>query len=185
MFRIPQMRANDVVRLCNGLFNGMDLSKDYGGWTIAQALSFIEAMLGKSDAHRGPIRFQKRTIGGSTMPLAVKAKLLDDVFCHPVTGANQNISHPQDAPVHAIPGRESAGYDFFQRPLIRGPGTQISLVDRSLAGIGCIEALCNLTLSTSDFYYELDYVRRGMKPRVRPGSNNALALHTWLVFRRG
>jgi hypothetical protein len=43
----------------------------------------------------------------------------------------------------------------------------------------------NYTLSTSDFYYELDFARRGMKPRVRPGSGNAPALHTWPVFRRG
>jgi hypothetical protein len=141
-FRIPQMRANDVVRLCKGLFDGMDLSHDYGGWNIAQALSFIEAMLGKSDTHRGPIRFWKHTIGGPVVPLAVRVKLLDNVFCHPAAGANQNFSHPQDAPIRTRPGREVAGHDFFQRPLIRGPGTQISLVDRSLAGIGCIEALC-------------------------------------------
>jgi hypothetical protein len=148
MFRIPQMRANDVVRLCKGLVEGMDLSKDYGSWTIAQALNFIEAMLGKSDVYRGPIRFQRHTISGSVVPLAVNAKLLNDVFCHPATGANQSFSHPQDAPVRAVPGRESAGYDFFQRPLIRGPGAQIFVVDRSLAGIGCIEALCRQLRAT-------------------------------------
>ncbi|OCX21920.1 MULTISPECIES: hypothetical protein [Pseudomonas] len=141
LFRIPQMRPSDVVKIARGMLGWFDLSEPTkGGWSVNQVLEVIGYLLSPSLDARGPIFITETEIrrGCPDTPSNVVAKILDDVLSHPCTGANKNFSLPTDAPTSA---QKSSGQDFFLRPLIRSSGRQFILLDRSVCAPACLEAL--------------------------------------------
>ncbi|MCH5509686.1 hypothetical protein [Pseudomonas syringae] len=141
LFRIPQMRPSDVVKIARGMLGWFDLSKPTkGGWSVNQALEIIGYLLSPSFAARGPIFITEVEIRRNCPdipPIAV-ASILDNMLSHPYTGANKNFSLPTDAPTST---HKTSGQDFFLRPLIRSSGRRFILLDRSVCAPACLEAL--------------------------------------------
>lgn len=141
LFRIPQMRPRDVIKVARGMLGWLDMSKPTeGGWSIDQALEIISYLLRSSSDVHGPIFFEEADIRRACpgIPREIVTQILDGVLSHPFNGANRNFSRPTDAPT---PETKSAGHDFFLRPLIRSSGRRFLLLDRSVCAPACLEAL--------------------------------------------
>lgn len=144
LFRIPQMRPTDVVKIARGMFSWLDTSiPTKGGWSIDQVLDIISYMLDPSRDVRGPIFVTESDIrrSCSKIPREIVTKILSEVLSHPSSGANQNFSRPTDAPIPENPNSNNAGHDFFLRPLLRMSSLQFVLLDRSVCAPACLEAL--------------------------------------------
>jgi len=141
LFRIPQMRPSDVIKIARGALGWLDLSEPTkGGWSVNQALEVIGYLLSPSLDARGPTFITEAEIRRNCpdIPPIVVAQILDDALSHPCIGANKNFSLPTDAPTSA---HKSSGQDFFLRPLIRSSGRRYILLDRSVCAPACVEAL--------------------------------------------
>ena len=144
LFRIPQMRPTDVVKIARGLFSWLDTSvPTKGGWSIDQVLEIIGYLLDPGRNVRGPIFVTESDIRRSCshIPREIVTQILSEVLSHPLSGANQNFSRPTDAPIPEDPNAKNAGHDFFLRPLLRMSDQQFVLLDRSVCAPACLEAL--------------------------------------------
>ena len=144
LFRIPQTRPTDVVKIARGMLSWLDASvATKAGWSIDQVLEVIDYLLYFSRNVRGPIFVTESDVrrACSHIPLEVVKKILSDVLSHPLSGANQNFSRPTDAPILDDPSLKNAGHDFFLRPLLRISERQFVLLDRSVCAPACLEAL--------------------------------------------
>lgn len=144
MFCLPQIRGRDIPHILRGLVDKMDLSQLYGtGWSIAQALIVIEAVLTISRDRRGPLRLSLEDIASACDGVAQAdvRKVIDDMLCHPAQGANQRFERPADSPDDTRPFAERNGTDFNFRPLIRADASSYYLLDRAACSLGCVEAL--------------------------------------------
>jgi hypothetical protein len=144
LFRIPQMRATDVVKVARGMFSWLDTSMPTkGGWSIDQVLDIIAYLLDPSRDVRGPAFVTESDIRRSCphIPPKLITQILSEVLSHQSSGANQNFSLPTDAPIPDDPNFKNTGHDFFLRPLIRMSDRQFFLLDRSVCAPACLEAL--------------------------------------------
>ena len=120
LFRIPQMRPSDVVKVARGMFGWLKTSAPTkAGWSIDQVLEIMNYLLDPVRDARGPIFVDeadiRRASGG---PRKIVTQILDEVLSHPPVGANRNFSRPADAPIPENPDLKDAGHDFFLRPLL-------------------------------------------------------------------
>ncbi|MEB1940257.1 hypothetical protein VDR55_21805, partial [Xanthomonas campestris pv. campestris] len=144
LFRIPQMRPTDVVKIARGMFSWLDTSvPTKGGWSINHVLEIIDYLLDPGRNARGPIFVTESDIRRSCshIPREIVTQILSEVLSHPLSGANQNFSRPTDAPAPEGPNVKSAGHDFFLRPLLRMSDQQFSLLDRSVCAPAFLEAM--------------------------------------------
>ncbi len=141
MFRIPQLRPTDAVRLCNGLLGFQDLTTPTpDGWTLSQALEVVDALFSCTPDKRGPIILAAKDICDHLphIPKPIISHLLDTVLCHPQSGSNKHFSRPTDAPSKEAPEQ---GVDFLFKPLIKASGRRFVIMDRAVAAASCPEAL--------------------------------------------
>ena len=144
LFRIPQMRPTDVVKIARGMFSWLDTSlPTKGGWSIDHVLEIIGYLLHPGRNVRGPIFVTESDIWRSctNIPRAIVTQILSEVLSHPLSGANQKFSRPTDAPIPEDPNFKNTGYDFFLRPLLRMSNQQFALLDCSVCAPACLEAL--------------------------------------------
>lgn len=144
LFRIPQMRPTDVVKVAQGMLGWLDTSAPTSaGWSIDQALAIISYILDPSRDVRGPVVIDEADIRRACpgIPPKLITCILDKVLSHPAIGANQNFSRPTDAPIPDDANLKDAGHDFFLRPLLRLSGRRFLLIDRSVCAPNCLEAL--------------------------------------------
>jgi hypothetical protein len=144
LFRIPQMRPTDVVKIARGMFSWLDTNvPGKWGWSIDQVLDIIGYLLDPRRNVRGPVFVTESDIrrACSHIPREIVTQILSEVLSHPSSGANQNFSRPTDAPIPEDPNFKSAGHDFFLRPLLRMSDQQFVLLDRSVCAPACLEAL--------------------------------------------
>jgi Holliday junction resolvase-like predicted endonuclease len=144
LFRIPQTRPADIVRVARGMFDWLNTSAPTkAGWSIDQVLEIIGCLLDPARDVRGPIFVDEASIRRACpgVPREVATQILDEVLSHPPAGANRNFARPTDAPVPENPDLKEAGHDFFLRPLLRGSGRRFILLDRSVCAPACLEAL--------------------------------------------
>ena len=143
LFRIPQLRGSDVEKMARGILSDCDFAKKRGtGWTINEVLEIGAALLEASRHPPGPHRF---TLSGLStacpnIQRATIAAVLEDVLCHPGSGANQNFSKPTDAPGKSR-GEPDVGHNSYYRPLFSRDRKAFWLAERAVGGIGCLEAL--------------------------------------------
>jgi hypothetical protein len=141
MFRFLQLRASDVVKICQGAFSFIDPDRVHpDGWTLSQAFEVIGYLINPRLDIRGPVIVDEREIGRSLshLPRSAVSAILRTVLSHAAGGANQHFSRPTDAPT---PDDKSRGADFYLKPLIRRPGNRYLIIDRSMCGWGYVEAL--------------------------------------------
>ncbi len=144
LFRIPQMRPKDVVKVARGIFDWLDTSAlTTAGWSIDHVLEIIGYLLDPVRDVRGPIFVDEADIRRACprIPRKTVTKILDEVLSHPPVGANRNFSRPTDAPIAENPDLKNAGHDFFLRPLLYQSGRRFCLLDRSVCAPACLEAL--------------------------------------------
>ena len=144
LFRVPQTRARDIVKLARGVLDWLNFSQQYGsGWSINDVLAVVDALLTLSRDRRGPITFNARDFRRACpdLPAETLHRVLEDVLCHGPGGANRNFLNPGDAPIRGVPEKEKAGQDFFLRPLLRDRGRSFVLLDRAACTPACLEAL--------------------------------------------
>jgi hypothetical protein len=144
LFRIPQIRPADVIRIARGMFGWLDMSTPtQAGWSIDHVLEIIGYLLDPVRDVRGPVVVDEADIrrACSKIPRKTVTQILDNVLSHPAVGANRNFSRPTDAPVPEDPDLKDAGHDFFLRPLLWQSGRRFILLDRSVCAPACLEAL--------------------------------------------
>lgn len=144
LFRIPQVRPTDVVKIARGMLSWLDTSvPTKAGWSIDQVIGVIEYLLRTYCDIRGPIFFAESDIrrAFTHIPREIMTQILSEVLSHPSSGANQNFSRPTDAPNLEDPNFREAGHDFFRRPLLRISNGQFVLLDGSVCAPACLEAL--------------------------------------------
>lgn len=160
LFRIPQMRPRDVLRVARGIFDWFDMSAPTkAGWSVDQALEIIGYLLNPVRDVRGPITIDEADLRRACpqIPRNLLTKFLDDVLSDPPVGTNLNFSRPTDAPIPENPdlkdaGQKDAGQDFFRRPLLHQSGRRFVLLDRSVCAPACLEALLSaLRSETKNF----------------------------------
>ena len=141
IFRFPQLRASDILKLCRGALSFIDFEDlTAAGWTLNQAFELISFMIAPIRDVRGPIAVAESEFRRALphIPESGLTHLLRDVFAHPVEGPNQRFSRPTDAPT---PEDRLNGPDFYLKPLIRRPDDSYLIADRSACGWGYLEAL--------------------------------------------
>jgi hypothetical protein len=122
LFRIPQIRGKDVVRLVRGVLDGLDFGRKYGGgWSINEVLAVTSTVLSLSRVRRGPFCINVRALRQACPKIDANTlqAILNDVLCHPTSGANQRFSRPGDAPVKGVPELEAhsrVAARFWQLP---------------------------------------------------------------------
>lgn len=144
LFRIPQMRPTDVVKVSRGMLGWLNTSEPTAaGWSIDQVLEIISYLLDPVRGVRGPIIVSAADIRRACprIPCAIVKIILDNVLSHPPSGANQGFSRPTDAPIPENPDLKERGHDFFLRPLLCQPGNRFIMLDRSVCAPACLEAL--------------------------------------------
>lgn len=144
LFRIPQMRPTDVVKIARGMLAWLDTSKPINaGWSIDHVLQIIGYLLDPVRDVRGPVFVDEADIlrACPEIPREIVAQILNDVLSHPLAGANRNFSRPTDAPISENPNLKNVGLDFFLRPLLHHSGRRFVLLDRSVCAPACLEAL--------------------------------------------
>lgn len=144
LFRIPQMRPTDVVKVARGMLGWLDgRAPTKAGWSVEQVLEIVGYLLDPARDVRGPIFVDEAGIRRACpgVPRKVVTQILDEVLSHPPTGANRNFARPTDAPIPENPELKDVGHDFFLRPLLRGSGRRFILLDRSVCAPACLEAL--------------------------------------------
>lgn len=138
LFRIPQLRPIDVVRILRGVLDFIDPSAVTAkGWSLDQLLAVISQILDPINS-RGPIILRTKIVAKKlpNIPRSTIQTIFDEVLCHPASGANQNFLCPTDAPTNEDP---SSGLTFGQRPLLK-LGKHYCLIDRAVCAPACIEA---------------------------------------------
>ena len=141
MFRFPQLRASDVMKICQGAFAFYDINQvQPGGWCLRDAFEIISYLIDTCHDVRGPVVVDERAVRRSLphIPRATVSAILRDVLSHADGGPNQHFSLPTDAPT---PTDKARGADFYLKPLIRRPGNRFLILDRSMCGWGYVEAL--------------------------------------------
>lgn len=144
LFRTPQMRPTDVVKIARGMFDWLDMSAPTkAGWSIDQVLEIISYLLDPARDVRGPIVLDEADIRRSCpkIPREIVTQILDEVLSHPPAGANRKFSRPTDAPIPETPELKDRGHDFFLRPQLYQSGRRFILLDRSVCAPACLEAL--------------------------------------------
>lgn len=144
LFRIPQMRSTDVVKIARGMFAWLDMSAPTRlGWSIDQVLEIIGYLLDPARDARGPIFVGQADIQRACpeIPREIVTQILDEVLSHPPTGVNRNFLLPMDAPIPTDNYFNLASHDFFNRPLLHHSGRRFILLDRSACAPACLEAL--------------------------------------------
>lgn len=159
LFRIPQMRPTDVVKLAHGMFDWLDMSAPTkAGWSISQALEIVAYLLDPVRDGRGPVFIDEADVRCACpkVPREIVTKVLDGVLSHSPAGSNQNFSRPMDAPILGHPDLRNVGHDFFLRPLLHHSGRRFILLDRSICAPACLEALLTpLRSETKEFDKEV------------------------------
>ena len=141
IFRFPQLRASDILKLCRGSLNFLDFEeKTSGGWTLKEAFAVISYLIDPVHDFRGPITVAEKNVRRALPDISkgIIATLLGDVLSHPTVGPNQRFSRPTDAPE---PTDILKGANFSLKPLIRRPKNRYMILDRSICGWGYVEAL--------------------------------------------
>ena len=141
MFRLPQLRPSDAVRLCKGLLGFRDeneLTPD--GWSLGHSLEIIGALFDRTPDIRGPVVIAEMDVRRALphVPTPAISYVLEQILSHPPGGANQNYSRPTDAPTA---DRPELGLDFSFKPLLRLSGRRFLMVDRSVCAAACPEAI--------------------------------------------
>lgn len=141
IFRFPQLRTSDILKICRGALSFLDCEKQTsGGWTLNEAFDVIRYLIDPVRNVRGPAPVAEKDVRRALPHINkdVVATLLRDVLAHPAEGPNHRFSRPIDTPT---PVDKSKGADFYLKPLIRRPGNRFLIVDRSICGWGYVEAL--------------------------------------------
>lgn len=141
LFRFSQLRSSDVLKLCKGALSFLDFDEPSpAGWTLNDAFEVVGHLNAPNRDARGSVIFSEHEVIQALPHISSDniAKLLREVFAHPVVGPNQKFSRPTDAPT---PDDKLKGADFYLKPLIRRPSDQYLLVDRSVCGWGYLESL--------------------------------------------
>jgi len=144
LFRFPQMRPADVVRIARGMLGWLDTSAPTkAGWSVDQALEIVAYLFDPVRDARGPVFVDEADVRRACprIPPRTVTQVLDQVLSHPPEGANQRFSRPTDAPIPENPVLKDAGHDFFLRPLLFHSGRRFILLDRSVCAPACLEAL--------------------------------------------
>lgn len=141
MFRFPQLRSSDILRLCRGALSFIEFADQTPlGWTLNAAFELIGYLTDPVRDVRGPVIIAQNEVSRALPHISegTIATLLRDVFAHPIEGPNRRFSHPMDAPT---PNDKLNGADFYLKPLILMPRDSYLIVDRSACGWGYVEAL--------------------------------------------
>lgn len=141
LFRFPQLRASDVLKICRGAFSFLDPEKLHpDGWTLSQAFEVIGHLTDPRHDIRGPVIVKEEEVRRALphIPRPIVSTIMRDVLSHPHQGANQRFSLPTDAPT---PEDKTKGADFNLKPLICRPGNKYLILDRSMCGWSYVEAL--------------------------------------------
>lgn len=142
LFCFPQIRGSDVATIARGVLSGMDFDSPLGsGWTMAEALAVMEAILSMTRDTRGPLRLDARQVAARCPSLAPERVLLTmrDLFSHSKVGANRRFQNPMHS--HGPDGESDPGDDFCERPLLRLDEDRFLLLDRSMCAPAFLEAL--------------------------------------------
>jgi hypothetical protein len=144
LFKTPQLRGSDVVKIIYGLIDSEALdTHSEENWTLRQAIQVIDAILTWSAERRGPVRIRARDV--RKLCPSVEGNLVDtilaNVLSHPEVGANQKFSRPTDAPTMTPGDGNDMGADFAQRPLLRYTEKSFMLMDRSACAAAFIESI--------------------------------------------
>jgi hypothetical protein len=134
MFRFPQLRTSDVLKICHGALGFMDPNvASANGWTLSEAFEVIAYLIAPIHDLRGPVNIDERAVTRALSHIRKETvtTILRDVLSHPIAGANQHFSMPTDP----------SGPEFHLKPLLRRPGNRYLIVDRSICGWGYVEAL--------------------------------------------
>ncbi|HKT28801.1 hypothetical protein [Dyella sp.] len=153
IFRFPQLRSSDVLKLCRGALAFLDGGAiTPGGWSLDDAFDVIGHLVDPMHDVRGPVIVEEANIKRALrhIPGNRVTTFLRDVLSHPLEGPNQKFSRPTDAP---MPTDRARGADFYLKPLIRRSGGRYLIVDRSMCGWGYLEALMT---SLRDHCHEFD-----------------------------
>ena len=124
LFRFPQLRASDVLKLCKGALSFLNFEEpSAAGWTLNDAFEVIGHLNDPTRDARGPVIVSEHEVIRALPHISGNniATLLRDVLAHPIMGPNQRFSSPTDAPT---PDDKLRGADFYLKPLIRRPGDQ-------------------------------------------------------------
>jgi hypothetical protein len=146
LFRIPQIRGSDVVKIARGILRPYNLNALHGsGWSLNEAFSVISAILAMSIDIRGPTWFDADKLQSelAALPRNKIAAILDELLSHPTTGANQFFSRPKEEPKDAKTGLTFAGY-----PLLTADKKTYWLLDRSMCAAAFLEVVTMLLRRT-------------------------------------
>lgn len=141
MFRFPQLRASDIIKICQGAFAFVDVDQiQPGGWRLRDTFEIISFLITSCRDIRGPVVIEERAVRRCLPHIqpATISTILRDVLSHADGGPNQHFSFPTDAPT---PTDKTKGADFYLKPLIRRPGNRFLILDKSMCGWGYVEAL--------------------------------------------
>ncbi len=141
IFRFPQLRASDILKLCRGALSFLDFGEQTSaGWTLNEAFEVIGYLIDPIRDVRGPVTIAENEVSRALPRISKEtlAMLLRDVFAHPIEGPNQRFSQPTDAPTS---DDKLNGADFYMKPLVRRPSDRYLIVDRSVCGWGYVEAI--------------------------------------------
>lgn len=141
MFRFPQLRASDVLKICRGALTFVNMDMTIAdGCKLSEIFDVIGYLVDPIRDARGPVAIDERAVKRALPRIHKKAitTIFRDVLSHSVDGANQSFSLPTDTP----------GADFYLKPLIRRQDNRYLIVDRSMCGWGYVEALFSALRST-------------------------------------
>ena len=152
IFPVPQMRSSDVIKVCRGILGFLDHDEMRGsGWMLNELFAVGESILS----------FGKVARGSSAISLSdvirecprVKPEIvrfaLNEVFCHPPSGANQRFNKPTDAPEDYLPRESRSGHDFFERPLLKTGKDSFFLLEKPFCSAAVIESVLTALRSTN------------------------------------
>lgn len=181
IFAIPQIRAQDVLRILRGLFVKIPLDQVQAeGWTLASVIATVEHIYRIIGERKGPCvldrRMLERKIPGVDHEVA--RRILDLVLAHSKDGPNSRFSRPTELTERGIDPLVGPGNNLFFRPLLHLDEKNFVVLDRSVAGPAFIEAVLAALRRHGDNQFQADIVGPGIEHVVR----NALAEHgvsTW------
>lgn len=151
LFSITQIRPSDVMKLCRGLLGWLDPEEKRGeGWTLNDLFALGEMILSSCAGVCGPSFLSHASASRDcpTIDANIVSFALDNVFSHPLPGANQRFNKPTDTPEDALPRESRSGHDFFERPLLKSSDNRFFLIEKPFCAPAIIEAIFTALRST-------------------------------------
>lgn len=131
---LRQLIAKDALSMIRGLFNWIDPAaiKAQLGWTVADAVTLAENVLGNVDPAAINHMFHRHDLAKNGLSAKVLDKMLP-AFTHRVDELNRDFHTPL----------QSSAAIFDQKPLVWQPGQKLLMVSPALCALGFFEALAS------------------------------------------